>query len=418
MMARVDKQKLQREKQLFAYSSALQQGDFDTVARILQAAEHDPLLADMLAEINVVYERELPSLTPMVNHSSNHYEEKLNMTASVTVVPHRPLASSRPRLSITLLAAMLAVSLLGGIMLFMRPNTSPNIQAGAAPTASPSVTVTATLIPTASPVGANDGVVNHQIVTINTGSPDIRLTVRAEPSLSAHIVTTLPDGHIAALVAYSDDGQWARIILSDGSTGWVIRDMLSPDPNLFVPTIIPAPTIIGVVPIDPSSPLAQLTPANPVLCEGVIGNVPAFVFSRPSTSGVVVDTIQYSEVLQIGDEEYNPVTNVSWYYVGHGWVMAEAFTVLNNCPPVNLAAVSVDQADVETTQQAQLTGVPFVPTVPPPPSLIPTPTAYLNSRIGDGQFSAITLRPVGEIPSGTLVKSPLPTIREKSGFIR
>ena len=44
--------RLDREKALFVYSSALERGDFDTVASILEQAEQDAPLAQMITELN------------------------------------------------------------------------------------------------------------------------------------------------------------------------------------------------------------------------------------------------------------------------------------------------------------------------------------------------------------------------------
>jgi hypothetical protein len=49
---------LMREKTLFRYSGALERGDFDTVSAILQEAERDPELEQMILELNEVYQAE------------------------------------------------------------------------------------------------------------------------------------------------------------------------------------------------------------------------------------------------------------------------------------------------------------------------------------------------------------------------
>jgi hypothetical protein len=50
---------LTRESSLFRYSAALERGDFETVAAILQQAEDDAILAQMIFEVNDVYATEL-----------------------------------------------------------------------------------------------------------------------------------------------------------------------------------------------------------------------------------------------------------------------------------------------------------------------------------------------------------------------
>lgn len=49
---------LARERTLYCYSSALERGDFDTVASVLHAAEQDPALERMILEVNEVYQEE------------------------------------------------------------------------------------------------------------------------------------------------------------------------------------------------------------------------------------------------------------------------------------------------------------------------------------------------------------------------
>jgi hypothetical protein len=50
---------LAREKALYRYSSALEQGDFEVVSSTLKEAEGDPVLARMLLELNEVYQAEM-----------------------------------------------------------------------------------------------------------------------------------------------------------------------------------------------------------------------------------------------------------------------------------------------------------------------------------------------------------------------
>src|SRR5512138_1587242 len=47
-----------REKLAFQYTTALENGDFEMLATVLQRATTDPELAEMLREIDAVYEQE------------------------------------------------------------------------------------------------------------------------------------------------------------------------------------------------------------------------------------------------------------------------------------------------------------------------------------------------------------------------
>src|ERR1035437_760147 len=51
---------LQREKMLYRYSTALERGDFETVAAVLKQAEKDPALERMILDINMAYQEDLP----------------------------------------------------------------------------------------------------------------------------------------------------------------------------------------------------------------------------------------------------------------------------------------------------------------------------------------------------------------------
>ncbi len=57
------KQQLAREKALYRYISALERGDFDTVASVLHEAENDALLERMILEVNEVYCAEYDAAT-------------------------------------------------------------------------------------------------------------------------------------------------------------------------------------------------------------------------------------------------------------------------------------------------------------------------------------------------------------------
>jgi len=50
---------LQREKLLYRYSSALERGDFETVAAVLGQAENDPAIERMILDLNTAYQEEL-----------------------------------------------------------------------------------------------------------------------------------------------------------------------------------------------------------------------------------------------------------------------------------------------------------------------------------------------------------------------
>ncbi|MBI1279115.1 MAG: hypothetical protein GC179_13385 [Anaerolineaceae bacterium] len=147
-MRKLDARKLAREKNLFRYSSALERADFATVEAVLREAERDPLLAQMITEINAVYESETLRLSPSLNHSSNHHQKELLMTT--IILPRRQNTMQR-WLPITLAAACVSVLFIGALL--MRP-TRPGgslaaIQTGS--TSTPTAAASPTPIPTSVP---------------------------------------------------------------------------------------------------------------------------------------------------------------------------------------------------------------------------------------------------------------------------
>lgn len=478
-MTRLDKRQLMREKRLFSYSTALERGDFATLAAILREAEYDPLLASMIAEINTVYEMELPRLTPTVNHSTNHYEEKPHMTASVIVSPRHPTSTDRSWLPVTLVAAMLAVALIGTIMLSMRPGSSQNMQAGAQPTAS--AIHTATLISTATPLPVNSANVTAITGVINIGGTDNLLTVRAAPNATAEAIAALPDGTTVTIIAWTPDNQWLQILLPDGRIGWVVSEVVRFDSTSLIPTLISPSSaaacdspnavlispshkaeISGVVnvmgiaaapdfssykleviglatggdyvrvvespqPVPAIAPLGQIDlsaygsgtyglrlsvmnannqlqasclitltyqqdnaapmngeatafQATPVFAFALVVK-DTFVYLHPDTNAQVyfelpsgTAVITYEATADNLWTHINTLTNFSVSSdQGQGWVQTEALRLID---PVSLS------------------------------TFVPTPTAYLNPIIGDGQYNAVTVRPVavGKIAAGTRVK--------------
>ncbi|MCA0456625.1 MAG: tetratricopeptide repeat protein [Chloroflexi bacterium] len=158
-MRKLDARQVAREKSAFRYSSALERGDFSTVEIILQEAERDTALAQMLAEINMVYESEMIRLSPPttgLNHSTNHHRKDLLMTTITLPVPQRSVQRWLP---FTLAAACLSVLFIGALL--MRPNPDGGLlaslqgRASETPTALPTIipTLTATPFPSVSSAG-------------------------------------------------------------------------------------------------------------------------------------------------------------------------------------------------------------------------------------------------------------------------
>lgn len=147
--------RLARERAAFHYTGALDRGDMATVATILRQAEDDPALAQIIAEINLVYsatddaERlRLPgSQRPPDNGFLTSALERRRRTQTETQgFSARPAARLKVRIPLTLSVAVLMFVLLGGIALFGRSDLP---QPGGAAQLAPSATFTATPTPSA-----------------------------------------------------------------------------------------------------------------------------------------------------------------------------------------------------------------------------------------------------------------------------
>jgi predicted ester cyclase len=69
---------LTREKLLFRYGNALERGDFDALAALLDAAHNDPLLERMILDLHQAYLIEMQNITVSVEHVSSPQEIQLN----------------------------------------------------------------------------------------------------------------------------------------------------------------------------------------------------------------------------------------------------------------------------------------------------------------------------------------------------
>ncbi len=205
-MRKLDARQLAREKSLFRYSSALERADFGTVETVLREAERDPLLAQMITEINMVYESETLRLSPSLNHSSNHREKELLLTTIVIPSQQRNMQRWLP---ITLAAACVSVLFIGALMLRpIRPNGTfeAGLQAGSTgtPTAAASPTLVPTQLPTFTPTPAPaSGVVEATVVPPADVLPAIVLANPTCASQDAVIISPSSNTVVAGTVTIS-----------------------------------------------------------------------------------------------------------------------------------------------------------------------------------------------------------------------
>lgn len=196
-------ERLMREKLLFRYSGALERGDFETIASVLAEAERDPVLEQMIVELNEAYGADLPA---------PRRKETLPMTTTVmTLERQRPL-----RFSVALVASAAALILVIGLLAFggdtrLSPppqgNEAALLQSGTS-TPTPVMPATATPIP----AGAADGLSVIACVTPTSGTA----TLWSQPATA-----TVPTGLVVAGTTIALTG----VHVSEPDPSLVLRDM-------------------------------------------------------------------------------------------------------------------------------------------------------------------------------------------------
>ncbi len=227
-MRKLNARQLAREKSLFRYSSALERADFATVEAVLHEAERDPELAQMITEINMVYESEAIRLSPSLNHSSNHREKELLMTT--IVLPQRKQPSLQRWLPVTLAAACVSVLFIGALLMRpIRPNGNALTGMQANATSTPFPTALPTLVPTSTPFSVDSVTAmpptvvppeNALVATFDCNNFEIiseALYVRARPSNHSAILGQLSAGTLVQTLA---GGIAAEDDTSDPKTNW------------------------------------------------------------------------------------------------------------------------------------------------------------------------------------------------------
>ena len=120
----------QREKQLFIYIGALEQGDFDTVTRILEYTESDPELERMILDANEELINELPVLSAISKNNDQATEENnMNITLPIQHQDYRKTQT----LPLTLLVATIVTVLFAAFIFFQDQNSRPTLSLGTTP---------------------------------------------------------------------------------------------------------------------------------------------------------------------------------------------------------------------------------------------------------------------------------------------
>lgn len=236
---------------LFRYSSALERGDFETVADVLREAERDPALEAMLLELNEVYAAEPTGRT---NHRN---PKELTMIAPL----YQKRAPERVRTYNLPMVAALAVVALLGVLLATR--ISPPTQWNTAQNGSPEPNMMQGVPDECAP---SDGVDPARIQLYSRPSAASRY------AYDAFSMIYIPQENISQLDAVEAEGQtWYFVRISDlfreDMQGWMTAaeynrnvqcaPLLNPDvqpqiaeASAMPPTVVP-PDTLGVMTATP-----------------------------------------------------------------------------------------------------------------------------------------------------------------------
>lgn len=420
----LDRRQLAREKQLFRYLSALDRGDFETLAAILRDAEHDPALEQMIAEVNLEASREA-LLSPVLHPAStNHHREDKPMTALTIPYPRQPAAPIR-RWSVQLVAlvALAAVLVTFVPLVALRLGPQPSDNPSAALQGGSTATPVPARIPTSTPLPSLVPGIDPALPQVSAAG----CTVLVQPSDSLTsepfgagrgipLYDLVPPGGVMALVlemrsqaglqevAYRVNAQIDGI----GLQGWITTTraieapgcvMTGQDPTLgltpLIPTMVPGEVIVGEAPgmglpaaicqvVNGGAEPIQLAPLPGVeMSAGVLQpGMPADVIGiQPSEGG------DWYQIMLL------PLNAASGGIVVTGWIPVAAVTTLTDCAVV-FPAVLLDPS--------------IVPTAVAPVEILPLPpVAPLAQECAVARASAETPL-VGQPAAGSPVVATLP----------
>lgn len=118
-------QRLAREKAVYQYITALEQGDIDTIAALLQQAEHDPTLEQMIMEAHEEYAREDQNAPQPGQIAAIRYKllNVLTEQEEAGILASRPPARTRRRRLIiqSAVAVLVICALIGSALLLFAP---------------------------------------------------------------------------------------------------------------------------------------------------------------------------------------------------------------------------------------------------------------------------------------------------------
>ncbi len=217
-MSKHNARQMTREKLLFRYSSALERGDFETVAAILHEAEKDGWLSSMIAEMDAIYAQEIHPVHSMQTFSSNNHHEDYPMNTTYAVGRRLPPTSQR-QLSWTLVTTLVASILLSAILIFLRSGGSVYVSQ------IPTMTHSPTPIPSSTPMlSLVTGQDCMAVQPINEG-----VNLHAQPAADGPVLQVISGMTRLILQPQSPEiVDWYMVALqSTGETGWVYTRLVT-----------------------------------------------------------------------------------------------------------------------------------------------------------------------------------------------
>jgi hypothetical protein len=338
---RLNTRQLEREKLLFRYSSALERGDFEALQTILRQAENDPVLEQMIWDVNEVYRTELPvtALRPTLsmnslNHRNTRKDEHMTTyNIPINRLPHQ--AQTRNKWSaITLAAAVFATFIIGAALLSLQKpnNPQPNNAALQLVSATPTPIVI-TRTPEPSPTPSPAILIQY---TVQPGDTALSILVRYNLSL-AQFAAANPDLNVSTCdLSSAGGGADCQITLFVGQVVYLPADVGGNSFATVIPTL--------------SDAFAVVSPCQAV----VIADPHAELYSMPSFDGQVSTVVGYVPLgtsVSILQEQpsNNPELPFTWYLIivdsdGSyltGWTTSAAVQFRTDCSGQGLTAVPV-----------------------------------------------------------------------------
>jgi len=134
---------------------------------------------------------------------------------------------------------------LGGVFLFLALSAS-NHPLTSLPTATPTVLVATTEVPTQEPSSTPEPSKTPQptsISQVKASALNAGVNVRSGPGTSFNIVSGLVQNDIAVVIGRNSDGSWLEIVTPKGVKGWVNASIISvTGATNGLPVVTPLPT--------------------------------------------------------------------------------------------------------------------------------------------------------------------------------